>query len=77
MEETKTSEVLREVLEKFQVPRGGSVFQRFLFFAWFYHSKYSGSGFWHWAENCKNNLARKKKPEIFGIARRGVPFSFG
>ena len=41
------------------------VFQRFLFFAWFYHSKKSGSGFWHWAENCKNNLHKKKETRAF------------
>ena len=50
---------------------------RFLFFAWFYHSKNSGSGFWQWAENCKNNLRKKKIPELSGIACRHVSFWFG
>ena len=37
----------------------------FFFFAWFYHSKNSGPGFWHWAENCKNNLLKKKETRAF------------
>ena len=37
----------------------------FLFFAWFYHSKNSGSGFWHWEENCKNNLHKIKETRAF------------
>ena len=37
----------------------------FYFFAWFYHPKNSGSGFWHWSEDCKKNLRKKKETRTF------------
>ena len=41
----------------------------FLFFAWFYHSKNSGSRFWHWAENSKEQPAQEKRDQSFLVSR--------
>ena len=40
-------------------------------------SRTLNSGFWPSSENCKNNLRKKMKPELFGIACRDVSFWFG